>query len=60
MRPQVLDATRVRARQRCLLDPQVFGLYVYAKAHAQTTLPTDKVPANIENIHLLREAYHSL
>jgi hypothetical protein len=44
------------------LDPQVFGLYGYAKADAQTTLPA-KVPANIKNIKnikLLREAYHSL
>ena len=41
------------------LDPQVFGLYGFAKADAQTTLPA-KVPANIKNIKLLREAYHSL
>jgi hypothetical protein len=38
----------------------VFGLYGYAKADAQTTFPTDQVPANIKNIKLLREAYHSL
>jgi hypothetical protein len=37
----------------------VFGLYGFAKADAQTTLPA-KVPANIKNIELLREAYHSL
>jgi hypothetical protein len=42
------------------LAPQVFGLYGFAKADAQTTLPTDNVPANIKNIQLLREAYHSL
>ena len=42
------------------VDTQVFGLYGFAKADAQTTLPTDKVPANIKNIKLLREAYHSL
>ncbi len=42
------------------IDPQVFGLYGFAKADAQTTLPTDKVPANIKNIQVLREAYHSL
>ena len=41
------------------IDPQVFGLYGFAKADAQTTLPA-KVPANIKNIQLLREAYHSL
>ena len=40
--------------------PQGFGLYGFAKADAQTTLPTDKVPANIKNIKLLCEAYHSL
>jgi hypothetical protein len=39
------------------IDPQVFGLCSNAKADAQTTLPTDQVPANIK---LLREAYHSL
>jgi uncharacterized lipoprotein YddW (UPF0748 family) len=42
------------------IDNRVFGLYGFAKADAQTTLPTDKVPANIKNINLLREAYHSL
>jgi hypothetical protein len=42
------------------IDPQVFGLYGYAKADAQKTLPTDKVPANIRNIQLMREAYHRL
>ena len=42
------------------IDPQVFGLYGFAKAGAQTTLPTDKVPANMKNIKLLREAYHCL
>ena len=42
------------------LDPQVFGLDGFAKADAQTTLPTDKLPAKIKNINLLREAYHSL
>ena len=42
------------------IDTQVFGLYGYAKADAETTLPTDRVPANIKNIKLLREAYHSL
>ena len=41
------------------IDPQVFGLYGFAKADAQTTLSA-KVPANIKNIQLLREAYHSL
>lgn len=39
------------------IDPQVFGLYGFAKADAPTTLPA-KVPANIKNIKLLREAYH--
>ena len=29
------------------INPQVFGLYGFAKADAQTTLPTAKVPANI-------------
>ena len=38
------------------IDPQVFGLYGFAKADAQTTLPTDRVPANMKNIKLLREA----
>jgi len=32
----------------------------FTKVNAQTTLPTDKVPANTKNIKLLREAYHSL
>jgi len=41
------------------LDPQMFGLDGFAKADAQMTFPTDKVPANIKNIKLLREAYHS-
>ena len=39
--------------------PQVFNLYGFAQADARTTLPA-KVPANIKNINLLREAYHSL
>ncbi len=37
---------------------RVNGLYGYAKADAQTPLPA-KAPANIKNIQLLREAYHS-
>ena len=41
------------------IDPQVFGLYGFAKADAQTTFPA-KVPANIKNFKLLREAYYSL
>ena len=41
-------------------DPQVFGLYGFAKADAQTTIPTDKVPANIKKIKLPLEAYHRL
>ncbi len=41
------------------LDPQVSGLYGFAKADAQTTLPA-KVPPNIKNTKLLREACHSL
>ncbi len=45
------------ARKRPL--PGVFGLYDFAKTDAQTTLPA-KIPANIKNIKLLREAYHSL
>lgn len=49
------DANRWRQ-----LDAQVFGLYGFAKADAQTTLPTAKVPANTTNIELLREAYHSV
>jgi hypothetical protein len=39
--------------------PRVFGLCGFAKADAEKTLPA-KVPANIKNIQLLREAYHSL
>ena len=42
------------------INPQVFGLYGFAKADAQTTLPTAKVPANIKKIKPLREAYHRL
>ena len=41
------------------IDTQVFGLYGFAKADAQTTLPA-KVPAHIKNIQLLRKAYHRL
>ena len=41
------------------IDPQVFGLYGFAKAAAQTTLAA-KVPANLKNIQLLCEAYHGL
>jgi len=48
------------ANLRRQIDPQVFGLYGFAKADAQTTLPTNEVPANIKNIKLLGEAYHSL
>jgi hypothetical protein len=47
------------ANLRRKIDQQVFGLYGFAKADAQTTLPA-KVPANIRKIQLLREAYHSL
>jgi hypothetical protein len=43
----------------CKTDPQVFGLYGFAKTDAQATLPA-KVPANIRNIKPLREAYHSV
>jgi hypothetical protein len=39
---------------------RVNGLDGFATADAQTTLPTEKVPANIKNIELLREAYHIL
>ena len=42
------------------IDPELFGRYGIPKADAQTTLPTDQVPANIKNTKLLREAYHSL
>jgi len=42
------------------IDTKVFGLYGYAKADGTTTLPTAKVSANIKNIEILREAYHSL
>ncbi len=42
------------------IDTRRFGLYGFAKADPQTTLPTDKVPVNIKNIRLLREAYHQL
>jgi len=38
----------------------VLGLYGFAKADAQTTLPTAKVPANIKNIQLPRGDSHSL
>ena len=41
------------------LGPQVFSRYRFAKADAQTALPA-KVPANIKNIKLLREASHRL
>lgn len=44
-------------RQR---DPQVFGLFGFAKTDAWTTLPTSQVPATIENSKLLRGACHSL
>ena len=37
----------------------MFDFYGFGKTDAQTTLPA-KVPANIKNIQLLREAYHSL
>ena len=30
--------------------PEAFGLYGFAGADAQTTLPTAKVPVNIKNI----------
>jgi hypothetical protein len=42
------------------VDPQVFGLYGFAKADAKTTLPNYKVSANIKDIKLLCGAYHSL
>jgi hypothetical protein len=42
------------------IDTKKVGLYGFAKADAATTLPTENVPANIRNIQLLREAYHSL
>ncbi len=42
------------------IDTRLFGLYGFAKADPRTTLPTDKVPVNIKNIRLLREAYHRL
>jgi len=42
------------------IDTQTYGLYGFAKADAETTLPTEKIPANIKNIKLLREAYHGL
>ncbi len=38
----------------------MFGRYGFAKVNAQTMSPTDKVPANIKNIELLREAHHNL
>ncbi len=41
------------------LDPELFGLYCFAKADAQTTLPAT-VPSNLKNIKLLREAYYNL
>ena len=34
------------------IDPQMFGLYGFARADAQTTLPA-KVPAKIKNIKVL-------
>ena len=37
------------------LDPQVFGLYGFAKAEAQTTLPAKDL-ANVKIVKLLREA----
>ena len=42
------------------IDTKVFGLYGFAKADPATTLPTEKVPVNIKNIQIIREAYHSV
>ena len=42
------------------IDTKVYGLYGFAKADEKTTLPSAKVPANITNIKILREAFHSL
>ena len=56
--PEVVVPALIAMRET--YGDHVFGLYGFAKADAQTTLPTDKVPANIKNIELLREAYHSL
>lgn len=42
------------------VDPQVFGLYGFAKADPETTLPSEKSAVNARNIRILREAYHSL
>ena len=49
------DANRWRK-----IDPQVRGLYGFAKAAAQMTLPTDKVPVKSKNIKLMRADPHSL
>lgn len=46
------------AKLGCQRDPQVFGLFGFAKTDSWTTTPTAQVPANIENIKPLREAYH--
>ncbi len=48
--------SRQNREQAC--DPQVFDLYGYAKADAQTSLPA-KVGTKMMNIKLLREAYQS-
>ena len=37
----------------------MLSLYGFAKADAQTTLPTAKVPANIKHTKRLREANQS-
>ncbi len=42
------------------VDPKTFGLYGFAKADPDTTLPCEKNAANAKNIRILREAYHSL
>jgi hypothetical protein len=42
------------------IDPSKFGFYGFAKADEKTTLPDAGVPANIKNIEILREAYHTL
>ncbi|MEN6495189.1 MAG: hypothetical protein ABFD16_12990 [Thermoguttaceae bacterium] len=42
------------------LDTSVFGLYGFAKADPQTTLPSKEQAWNIKNIEILREAYHQL
>jgi len=42
------------------LDPRTVGLYGFAQADGQTTLPAETGAANMRNIGILREAYRAL